>query len=166
MKKKDFAVPTFIVMLGALLGYLWLAPSGHPPAPQASFTDLQGQHFSLEQLRGKPLIINFWATTCPGCVLEIPALVTLSKKYSAQDLVIIGVAMDYDPESQVREMVRQKHMTYPVVLDSKGDLARVFGNVSLIPTTFFITREGGIYKHKLGEMTHAELETTIQSLIF
>jgi len=165
MKMKDFAVPGFIVVLAVLLGYLWFAPSGHPPAPQVSFKDLQGKNFSLEQLKGKAVIVNFWATTCPGCVLEIPALVELSKKYAPQDLVVIGVAMDYDPESQVREMVRQKSMTYRVVLDSEGNIAKAFGNVSLTPTTFFINRSGRIYKHKLGEMTHTELETNIQSLI-
>lgn len=134
-------------------------------APQASFRDLQGKQFSLTQLRGKPVIINFWATTCPGCVLEIPALVALSQKYADQDLVIVGVAMDYDPEPQVREMVRQKNMSYPVVLDSSGDLAKAFGDVSLTPTTFFISKQGTIMKQKLGEMSHSELETTIQRLI-
>lgn len=165
MKKKDFAVIGFVVLLGALLGYLWLAPAGQAPAPQAHFEDLQGKQFSLQQLRGKPVIVNFWATTCPGCVLEIPALVELYHKYSTDNLMIIGVAMDYDPESQVREMTRQKNMTYPVVLDSNGELARAFGQVTLTPTTFFISKEGKIFKHKLGEMSHAELETTIQSLI-
>lgn len=165
MKKKDFAVLGFLTLLGALLAYLWLAPSGHPMAPKAQFKDLQGQQFSLEQLKGKPVIVNFWATTCPGCVKEIPALIDLSEKYSQQGLVIIGVAMDYDPESQVREMVRQKGMNYPIVLDSNGNLAKAFGNVSLTPTTFFISKQGTIYKHKLGEMSHAELETNIQSLI-
>jgi len=165
MKKKDLAVIGFVALLGALLGYLWLAPAGQPPAPQAVFEDLNGRQFNLEQLRGKPVIINFWATTCPGCVLEIPALLELSRKYAAHNLLIIGVAMDYDPESQVREMVRQKKMTYPVVLDTEGELAKAFGQVSLTPTTFFISKEGKIFKHKLGEMSHTELETTIQTLI-
>ena len=165
MKKKDFSVLGFIVLLGALLGYLWFAPSGQAPAPQAAFTDLQGNSFSLEQLKGKPVIINFWATTCPGCVVEIPALVELSKKYASKNLIIIGVAMDYDPESQVREMVRQKNMSYPVVLDTNGEIAKAFNNVTLTPTTFFISKAGEIFKHKLGEMTHTELETTIQSLV-
>lgn len=165
MKNKDFSILGFIALLGALLGYLWLAPSGQAPAPQASFTDLQGNSFSLEQLKGKSVIINFWATTCPGCVVEIPALVELSHQYASKNLVIIGVAMDYDPESQVREMVRQKNMTYPVVLDTNGEIAKAFDNVTLTPTTFFISKTGTIFKHKLGEMTHTELETTIQSLI-
>jgi len=165
MMKKDFAIIGFVVVLAIILGFLWLAPSGQPLAPQASFKDLQGKQFTLEQLRGKAVIVNFWATTCPGCILEIPALVALSQKYAEQNLVIIGVAMDYDPESQVREMVRQKNMSYPVVLDSSGELAKAFGNVSLTPTTFFISKQGTIFKHKLGEISHAELETTIQSLI-
>lgn len=165
MKNKDFSILGFIALLGALLGYLWLAPSGQAPAPQASFTDLQGNSFSLEQLKGKSVIINFWATTCPGCVVEIPALVELYHQYASRNLVIIGVAMDYDPESQVREMVRQKNMTYPVVLDTNGEIAKAFDNVTLTPTTFFISKTGTIFKHKLGEMTHTELETTIQSLI-
>ncbi len=165
MTKKDFAVTSFVVVLIALLGYLWLAPAGHPPAPQVSFKDLQDKQFNLQQLRGKPVVINFWATTCPGCVLEIPALVELSQKYAAKNLIIIGVAMDYDPEPQVREMVRQKKMTYPVVLDTGGKIAQAFNQVTLTPTTFFINKHGQIFKHKLGEMTHEELESTIQSLI-
>lgn len=165
MKTKDFAIIGFIVLLGALLAYLWFTPSGQPPAPQANFTDLKGKEFSLAQLKGKPVIVNFWATTCPGCVKEIPALIELATQYHTQGLVIIGVAMDYDPESQVREMVRQKNMNYPIVLDSNGQLAQVFGHVTLTPTTFFISKQGTIYKHKLGEMSHAELETIVQEMI-
>jgi len=164
MKNKDFAVIGFIAVLGALLGYLWLAPAGQPAAPQANFADIQGNNFTLEQLRGKPVIVNFWATECPGCVNEIPLLVDMYKKHSAQNLVIIGVAMGYDPESQVREMVRRKNMNYPIVLDSQDDLVKAF-NIKVTPTTVFIGKDGKIYKRKLGEMSHTELETTIQSLI-
>ncbi|MCU7837595.1 MAG: TlpA family protein disulfide reductase [gamma proteobacterium symbiont of Taylorina sp.] len=165
MKKKDLSVLGFIAVLGGLLAYLWFAPAGQPPAPDASFKDLQGNTFNLAQLRGKPLIVNFWATTCPGCVLEIPALVELSNKYASQNLHVIGVAMDYDPLSQVTEMVRQKNISYTIVPDTKGEIAKAFGNVSLTPTTFFITKEGLISRHKLGEMGHAELETSIQNIL-
>ena len=164
MKIKDFAVIGFVALLGALLGYLWLAPAGQPPASQANFEDIQGNKFTLEQLRGKPVIVNFWATECPGCVNEIPLLVSMYKKYSTQELVIIGVAMGYDPESQVREMVRQKNMNYPIVLDSNDNLLKAF-NVKVTPTTIFIGKDGKVYKRKLGEMSHTELETTIKSLI-
>ncbi len=165
MKTKDFAVTGFVVLLGALLAYLWLAPAGHPMAPQASFTDLQGKQFTLQDLRGKPVIINFWATTCPGCVKEIPAFTELYKEHAEKNLVIIGVAMDYDPESQVREMVRRKQMPYTIVLDTKGELAQAFDQVSLTPTTFFINKNGQIVTRKLGEMTHAEMESNLQNML-
>jgi len=165
MKKKDIGIISFISILGALIIYLWFAPSGQSPAPDADFKDLQGNHFSLEQLKGKPVVVNFWATSCPGCVLEIPALVELSRQYEAANLKVIGVAMDYDPLSQVKEMVRQKNISYTIVSDTDGEIARVFGNVSLTPTTFFISKEGLIYRHKLGEMSHSEMETTIQKIL-
>ena len=165
MKKKDLSVLGFIAVLGGLLAYLWFAPAGQSLAPQANFKDLNGNTFNLTQLKGKPVVVNFWATSCPGCVLEIPALVELSQKYASQNLQIIGVAMDYDPLSQIKEMVRQKNITYTIVPDSTGEIARAFGNVTLTPTTFFISKEGTIAKHKLGEMSHTELETTIQNIL-
>jgi len=164
MKTKDFAVIAFIVMLAALLGYLWLAPAGQTNAPEATFTDIKGTQFTLAQFKGKPVIINFWATECPGCVNEIPLFVELYKKYAPQNLVIIGVAMGYDPESQVREMVRQKQMDYPIVLDSDNQLVKTF-NIKVTPTTLFISKDGKMIKRKLGEMSHSELETTIQSMV-
>jgi len=164
MKKKDLAVIAFIIILAALLGYLWLAPAGQTSAPQAKFTDIKGTQFTLAQLKGKPVIINFWATECPGCVNEIPLFVELYKKYTPQNLVIIGVAMGYDPESQVREMVRQKQMNYPIVLDSNDQLVKTF-NIKVTPTTLFISKDGKMVKRKLGEMSHSELEATIHSLV-
>jgi peroxiredoxin len=165
MKKKNFIVIIFLALLGTLLGYLWLTPSGLTSAPQVRFTDLKGNSFNLSELKGKPVIINFWATTCPGCVIEIPSLVQLHQQYSARGLTLIGVAMDYDPEAQVREMVRQKQMNYTIVTDSNGQIAKAFNNVSLTPTTFFINKEGKIIRHKLGEMSHDDLETTIQGML-
>lgn len=165
MKKKDLSVLGFIAILGGLLAYLWFSPAGQSPAPHAEFQDLQGNTFNLAQLKGKPVIVNFWATTCPGCVLEIPALVELSQKYAAQNLQVIGVAMDYDPLSQVKEIVRQKNISYTIVSDARGEIAKAFGNVSLTPTTFFITKDGLIDRHKLGEMGHTELETAIQNIL-
>jgi peroxiredoxin len=165
MKTKDFATLGFIVLLTGVILWLWMSPSGQMNAPEVSFTDLKGSQFNMDELKGKPVVINFWATTCPGCVKEIPVLNDLFKQYQSQDLIIIGVAMDYDPEAQVREMVRKKNMNYQVVLDSNGEIARAFGNVSLTPTTFFINRHGLILKHKLGEMNHSELELAIQSIV-
>lgn len=165
MKKKDVIVIIFLALLGGLSGYLWLAPSGLTAAPQVSLTDLKGNTFKLSELAGKAVVVNFWATTCPGCVIEIPSLAQLHQQYSAQGLIVIGVAMDYDPAAQVREMVRQKQMNYAVVLDANGQIAKAFGNVTLTPTTFFINKKGKIIRHKLGEMSHEDFETTIQGML-
>ena len=165
MKTKDFAVSGFVVLLIGLLAYLWFAPAGHPVAPQANFVDLQGKQFTLQSLKGKPVIINFWATTCPGCIKEMPVFIDIYKKYADKGLNLIGVAMDYDPESQVREMVRRKQIPYTIVLDTKGELARTFDNVTLTPTTFFINKAGQIVAQKLGELTHAEMETHLKNMM-
>ncbi len=164
MKIKDFAIPAFIMILVLLLAYLWLAPSGQPPAPEVNFTDIHGNQFTLSDLKGRPVIINFWATECPGCVNEIPLLIESYKKYQSNGLLIIGVAMAYDPESQVKEMVRQKNMRYPIVLDTQEVLGKAF-SIKVTPTTLFIDKDGNIHKRKLGEILHTELETTIHDLL-
>lgn len=165
MKTKDLAVIGFILVLAALLLFLWLSPSGHPMAPTAHFKDLNSKEFTLAQLKGRPVIINFWATTCPGCVKEIPMLINTADKYASSQLIIIGVAMDYDPPEQVREMVRRKKMNYTIVLDTNGQLAKSFNNVTLTPTTFFINRQGQIVKNKLGELSHNEMEEAVNKII-
>ncbi len=164
MKKKDLASIIFVLILGGLLAYLWLTPSGHPTAPAVSFKDLQNKEFSLQDLHDKPVVINFWATECPGCVNEIPLLVNMYKQHSQDKLLIIGVAMGYDPESQVREMVKQKKMNYPIVLDSNDSLVKAF-NIKVTPTTLFISKEGKIMQRKLGEMSHDEFATAVAALI-
>ncbi len=164
MKTKDLAAIGFIAILIILLAYLWFAPAGQPIAPAVQFTDLDNKKFTLAELKGKPVIINFWATECPGCVKEIPLLIEMYHKYKSQNLVIIGAAMSYDPESQVREMVRQKSMDYPIVLDSNDDLLKAF-NIKVTPTTIFIDAQGRIVQRKLGEMSHEYFQQSIQLIV-
>lgn len=92
-------------------------------------------------------------------------LINTADKYASSQLVIIGVAMDYDPPEQVREMVRRKKMNYTIVLDTDGQLAKSFNNVTLTPTTFFINRQGQIVKNKLGELSHNEMEEAVNKII-
>ena len=92
-------------------------------------------------------------------------LINTADKYASSQLVIIGVTMDYDPPEQVREMVRRKKMNYTIVLDTDGQLAKSFNNVTLTPTTFFINRQGQIVKNKLGELSHNEMEEAVNKII-
>lgn len=165
MKLKDIAIAGFAVALIGILAYLWFSPSGLKQAPELAVTTLEGKQLSLGQLRGKPVLVTFWATTCPGCVKEMPHLVELYNELSPQGLEIIALAMAYDPEEQVREMVKLKQLPYTVALDSDGAAARAFGDVKLTPTSFLISPEGRIVQQKLGEMDMNLLHNRIVGML-
>jgi len=165
MKAKDIAIAAFAVALFGILAYVWFTPSGLKQAPPLVVTTLGGERISLEQLQGRPVLVTFWATTCPGCVKEMPHLVELYKELGPQGFELIALAMSYDPEDQVREMVRLKRLPYKVVLDSDGAAARAFGDVKLTPTNFLIDPNGRIVQQKLGEMDIDALRNRILGML-
>lgn len=165
MKNTKLAGIVPIAILLVLLAWVWLSPEGSRPAPQFSAKALLGQTVDLDALRGKPVLVNFWATTCPGCVKEMPHLAELYAKYGKSGFQLIGVAMDYDPPQQVVELVRRKQIQYPIVLDTTGSIAKSFGNVRLTPTSFLIAPNGNIVTHRIGEMDIPQLERQIQSML-
>lgn len=165
MKAKDIAIAAFAVALFGILAYVWFTPSGLKQAPPLVVTTLGGERISLEQLQGRPVLVTFWATTCPGCVKEMPHLVELYKELGPQGFELIALAMSYDPEDQVREMVRLKRLPYKVVLDSDGAAAQAFGDVKLTPTNFLIDPNGRIVQQKLGEMDIDALRNRILGML-
>ncbi|GAB4292228.1 MAG: TlpA disulfide reductase family protein [Thiohalomonadaceae bacterium] len=165
MKSKDLIIAAFAVALLGLLGYLWFSPSGLKPAPAIAVTTLDGRQVKLDQYRGKPLLVTFWATTCPGCVAEIPHFSALYRELGPKGFNIVAIAMAYDPPEQVRFMARQRAMPYTVALDSDGAAARAFGDVKLTPTTFLIDPEGRIVQQKLGEVDTAQLRRKIVEML-
>ncbi|MCW8828517.1 MAG: TlpA family protein disulfide reductase [Gammaproteobacteria bacterium] len=165
MKAKDLAIAAFAIALVAILAYVWFTPSGLKPAPALEVTTLEGRNISLASLQGRPVLVTFWATTCPGCVKEMPHLVELYNELGPQGLEIIALAMAYDPEVQVREMVKLKQLPYPVALDRDGNAARAFGDVKLTPTSFLISPEGRIVQQKLGEMDMNALHSRIITML-
>lgn len=165
MKVKDIAIAVFSIALIGVLAYVWLTPSGLKQAPELSVTTLDGERVSLQQLQGRPVLVTFWATTCPGCVQEMPHLVELYNELAPQGFELIALAMSYDPEDQVREMVRLKQLPYKVALDSDGTAARAFGEVKLTPTSFLINPDGRIVQQKLGEMDMDALHRRILGML-
>jgi peroxiredoxin len=165
MKKPPVIAATFLIAVAVLLGYLWFTPSGLKPAPEIKLTSLEGKPLSLSALQGKPVLVTFWATTCPGCIKEMPHLVELYHELAPQGLEIIAIAMDYDPEDQVRTMVAQKKLPYPVAMDGDGSAARAFGDVSLTPSSFLIDPQGRIAQYKLGEMDMNALHNRIVAML-
>ncbi len=165
MKAKDIAITAFAIALVGILAYVWFTPSGLKPAPALNMTTLTGENISLQQLQGRPVLVTFWATSCPGCVKEMPHLVELYKEMGPQGFEIIAIAMAYDPEEQVREMVRLKRLPYKVALDSSGAAAQAFGDVKLTPTTFLINPKGRIVQQTLGEMDMGALRNRILGML-
>ncbi len=162
-KEQVIAGITLTVILAFLA--IWLMPAGLSPAPPLLAKTLDGRTLTLEQLRGKPVLITFWATTCPSCIQEMPHLVELYQEFQPRGLEIIGVAMSYDPEQQVRALVEQRQIPYPIVLDTSGSIAREFNNVQLTPTTVLISPEGRIMEYRLGLLDLPKLRSTLHTLL-
>jgi len=132
-------------------------------APEVSFTDLKGKQISMAQLKGKVVMINFWATSCTTCVGEMPDMVKTYEKYHAQGLEYVAVAMSYDPPNYVVNFAETRQLPFNVALDVDGKLAKSFGSVSLTPTTFVIDKQGKIVKKYVGAPEFYELHRLLEA---
>ncbi|HPE73842.1 MAG TPA: TlpA disulfide reductase family protein [Candidatus Competibacter sp.] len=162
---KETAIAGLALVVVLAFAAVWFMPAGLREAPPLVGQTLDGRTLTLEQLRGKPVLVTFWATTCPSCVEEIPHLTELYRELNPKGLEIIGVAMAYDPPEQVRAMVRQRQIPYPIVLDSEERIAREFDNVQLTPTSVLVSPEGRIVQYRLGLLDMSELRNTIAGML-
>ena len=117
--------------------------------PPVSFRMIDGQQVSTDALRGKVVLVNFWATSCSTCIAEMPQMVETYKKYNERGLDLVAVAMNYDPPSYVLNYAKTRELPFKVALDD-GSAARSFGDVKLTPTTFLIDKQGNIVKRYVG----------------
>ena len=157
-----FARPALIaVAVLVLVGALAYALLDKPSAPAATFTTLEGRSIVLGELRGKVVLVNFWATSCPGCIKEMPGMVETYNQYKDRGFEIVAVAMRYDPPNYVANFMRTWQLPFPVVLDVDGEHARAFGNVQLTPTSFIIGKDGRILEQKLGELDFVRLKALL-----
>lgn len=128
-----------------------------PAAPDVSGVDVTGRPFALAQWRGHPVLIDFWATSCVGCVQEMPKLVELYRQYHASGLELVAVAMNYDDAKQVSRFVAEHHLPFTVVYDAQGSIAHAFGDILLTPTDFLISADGKIERQIIGEPNFTNL---------
>ncbi|MBV1775684.1 TlpA family protein disulfide reductase [Burkholderiaceae bacterium DAT-1] len=158
--KSRFAVGLGVA--GALLGAaLIFTGAKATPAPQVSYTSIQGEQITQASLKGKVVLVNFWATTCTGCVAEMPKLMATQNKFAERGLKTVAVAMSYDPPTQVAAFAEARKLPFFVALDGDGKLAKQFGDVNLTPTTFLIDKHGNIVQRYIGEPDFAKLEQLI-----
>ena len=165
MRKQEFIIATFVVILFSTIAFLWFGPSGLQPAPEITFKTIDGKQIELKKLKGKPVLVTFWATNCPGCIKKMPHLIELYHELHKKGLEIIGVAMPYDRPDHVLEMRKRKNIPYPIALDIKGEAVSAFGQVRLTPSSFLINPEGVIVKHKIGEMDMKLIHNLIISML-
>lgn len=160
---KGIAILAFIA---GIVAFFLLSPSqglqNIPPATSVQTVD--GKTIDLDSLKGKPYLLTFWSTSCPGCVDEIPHLVELNKKMQGTGFQVIAVAMSYDTPDEIKAMRAQKGMTYTVAYDKTGELANKFG-IRVTPTSFMISSDGKIKTRRMGEWTPAELEQTANDML-
>jgi peroxiredoxin len=137
------------------------APAVGHPAPDFTLTTLTGETFTLSELRGKPVVLNFWATWCPPCRAELPELEAAAERHDGE-IVIAGVNQA-EATDQVREFAEAMDLGFVIPLDVDAQVSREYGARSL-PTTFFIDREGIIRQIQIGPVTEATLAQLLRSV--
>ena len=165
MNKRSLIAIPLVVGFIASVAWLWLSPSGISQAPDIKLTITDGSIIDLKELQGNPVLVTFWATSCVGCVREMPHLIALYDELSDDGLEIIGIAMPYDPPNQVVKMISEREIPYPIAIDIEGNAVVAFGDVLVTPTSFLIAPDGTITKHTIGEMDMNELRDSIISML-
>jgi peroxiredoxin len=140
-----------------------------PKVANLNFTlkDMNGKTFNLASHKGKVILLDFWATWCPPCKVEIPWFVEFQKKYGAQGFTVIGVSVD-DPVEKLKPFAAEYKMNYPVLVgDGRDDLQgpQAYGPMFGLPKTFVIGRDGKICKTHVGFSQKETLEKQIKSLL-
>lgn len=156
-----------LVLLG-LIAYVWFRPPAwvsdeNRAAPELRASLLDGRQLRLEQLRGKVVLVNFWATWCPYCRHEMPAMESFYRDYRGRGFEILALSQD-DAAEPVRRFLAKEGYHFPVAMAEAGHAA-VFGGVSRLPTSFIIDRHGRV-RHKIsGQVHYARLESLVGPLL-
>ena len=136
------------------------------PAPlDFTLRDIDGNHVRLAELKGKVILLNFWATWCGPCKIEIPWFVEFQRRYRDDGLVVLGLSVDDTPE-QIRPFAAEFQVNYPMLVGlGREDFQEAYGPVWGLPVTFFIDREGTLCRTHLGIGTREEFQRDIDALL-
>jgi thiol-disulfide isomerase/thioredoxin len=118
-------------------------------APDFDLQTLDGKSLKLSDLRGKAVLLNFWATYCGPCKIEMPWFVELQKQYGPEGFQIVGVAMDDASTEEIAKFAKELGVNYPILI-GKDSVAESYGGVSVLPTTFFVDRDGKLIAREFG----------------
>ncbi|MDB6000383.1 MAG: putative rane protein, partial [Rhizobacter sp.] len=138
MKLIRYAAPAVAAIAIGVGAYLSLG--SHPQAPSVGYTLLDGTTGTTDQLRGKVVLVNFWATSCVTCVKEMPNVIATHEKFKAKGYDTLAVAMSYDPPAYVANYAKTRKLPFSVAIDNTGAIAKSFGDVELTPTSVLINK--------------------------
>ena len=152
-----------VVRLGPQAGALLGLESGDRETPALEVTTLDGSPLTLAELRGKVVIVNFWATWCGPCKLEMPALQAAHERYDSNEVAVIGLSVDSGPNG-VRAFLEERGITYPVGM-ATWEHRRAFGGIRGIPTTFVVDRSGTVRHRVVGYFTPPAMNAAVRRLL-
>jgi thiol-disulfide isomerase/thioredoxin len=159
---RKITVFAILLALGALAAGVF-AGWNRPIAPaDVNFIGVHGDRFAMSSLKGKVVLVNFWATSCTVCVSEMPKMVQTYEKYREQGLETVAVAMSYDPPDRVFAYAQQNKLPFRVTLDIFGKAMQAFGGIRGTPTTFLVDRRGKIVQRFEGEPDFGKLGVLIE----
>lgn len=154
-----------VAVVALVAGGLWQFQGSAQAAPDVTFTSLTGEQITMRDLRGKVVLVKFWATSCTTCIAQMPGNIARYNELSPQGYDTIAVAMQYDPPNYVKNYAETRELPFTVAIDAQGDIAKAFGDVKLTPTAFLIDKQGHIIKRYLGNYDeNAFLKTVKQAL--
>lgn len=155
-----------LTLTGAAIGWQLLAPAPIPDRAARSFAirTLDGRTFRLAQLRGRPVVLDFWATWCVPCRASMPHLNAMQDRFSERGLVVLGLSVDDAAPSVVRRFAERLQIHFPVAMATE-DVLDDYGPIRSIPTTIFIDRHGRIVRRLVGYVDEETLEGFIREIL-
>ena len=151
----------FVLGLAAMIG--WRVTAAPDLAPEVTYGLIDGTKLTTTGLKGKVVLVNFWATSCVTCVAEMPQLAQTHQKFAARGFETIAVAMSYDRADYVLNFVKTRALPFKVALDVDGNVAEKFNKVKVTPTSLLIDAKGRILRRWVGEPDFAALHGLIEA---
>src|SRR5487761_1466066 len=134
------------------------------PAPSFTLKSVDGKTVSLSDYKGKAVLLNFWATWCGPCKLEMPWLIQMQKKYASQGFTVLGISEDDGSTKDVRDFMEKMGVDYPVLMYD-DQLNKAYGGIDYLPTSYYIGRDGKVIVESGGLISESEMEANIQKIL-
>ena len=162
LMKRTLVVAAVALVLGIAASFALLQ---NRAAPEVRFAALSGEQFSTSDLRGKVVLVNFWATWCTTCVQEMPKFTDTYRKFAPRGYEMIAVAVQSDHPNNVAAFTQKRALPFKVALDGDGDIAKQFGRVRITPTSFLLDKNGRVLKEYIGEPDWAEFHALVEKAL-